>query len=406
MNMKRQFSILCTILPMIIMAQGDFNPQLVEPGKLSVGVNLGTVYDIDITRLNTSYSDRELSSDLSDDPSFSYLVSLNYQTTPSLSIGLNWGSGSIYGKNEFQYWNGEYIQYNFTTQLNIFSLTPKTTAYGSIGIGIIGYTSNRSFIFDDKTFVNKKGESFKTNVSIGLQYQLNDKWLAMIDASYERVADSDFDAWDNLVDPNGFYVDYHNFLYTSVGLRFTLGANENKVEDLQKMIEEFGSIIPTSQDYRNLEENYRAVEEIENLLDRVELRLSELEAQEQAEENKDFETAKFLTEELKGRLFFAANSDAINVTAYPALTDFVKLLEKHPSWSAEIIGYADSDASEEYNLILSKNRAISVVEHLKGLGVSSERLTFAFRGESEPFVENNTKNGKTLNRRVEIITKK
>ena len=172
------------------------------------------------------------------------------------------------------------------------------------------------------------------------------------------------------------------------------------------MIEEFGSIIPTSQDYRNLEENYRAVEGIENLLDRVELRLSELESQKQAEENKDFETAKFLTEELKGRLFFAANSDAINVTAYPALTDFVKLLEKHPSWSAEIIGYADSDASEEYNLILSKNRAISVVEHLKGLGVSSERLTFAFRGENEPFVENNTKNGKTLNRRVEIITKK
>ena len=399
MNMKRQFSILCTILPMIIMAQGDFNTQLVEPGKLSVGVNLGTVYDIDITSLNTSYSDRELSSDLSDDPSFSYLVSLNYQTTPSLSLGLNWGSGSIYGKNEFQYWNGEYIQYNFTTQLNIFSLTPKTTAYGSLGIGIIDYTSNRSFILDDITFLKEEGESIKTNISIGLQYQLNDKLLAMIDASYERVADDGFDSWNE-------GTGYHKFLYTSVGLRFALGANENKVEDLQKMIEEFGSIIPTSQDNRNLEENYRAVEEIENLLDRVELRLSELESQEQAEENKDFETAKFLTEELKGRLFFAANSDEINVTAYPALTDFVKLLEKYPTWSAEIIGYADSDASEEYNLELSKKRAISVVECLKGLGVSSERLTLAFKGESEPFVENNSDDGKTLNRRVEIITKK
>ena len=141
-------------------------------------------------------------------------------------------------------------------------------------------------------------------------------------------------------------------------------------------------------------------------MDRVELRLSELEAQEQAEENRDFETAKFLTEELKGRLFFAKNSDAINVTAYPALTDFVKLLEKHPSWSAEIIGYADSDASEEYNLELSKKRAISVLEYLEGLGVSSERLTLAYKGESEPFEENDSDDGKTLNRRVEIITKK
>ena len=397
--MKRYFSILCTILPMIIMAQGDLNPQLVEPGKLSVGVNFGTVYDTDFSRLDLNDFSRELSSDLSDDPSFSYLVSLNYQTTPSLSFGVNWGWGSIYGKNGIHYFNGDYTQCNFTTQLNIFSLTPKTIAYGSLGIGIIDYTSNRSFIFDDITFLKKDGESIKTNISIGLQYQLNDKLLAMIDASYERVADDGFDSWNE-------GTGYHKFLYTSVGLRFALGANENKVEDLQKMIEEFGSIIPTSQDYRNLEENYRAVEEIENLLDRVELRLSELEAQEQAEENKDFETAKFLTEELKGRLFFAANSDEINITAYPALTDFVKLLEKHPSWSAEIIGYADSDASEEYNLELSKKRAISVVECLKGLGVSSERLTFAFKGESEPFVENNSYDGKTLNRRVEIITKK
>jgi outer membrane protein OmpA-like peptidoglycan-associated protein len=382
------------------MAQGDYKPQLVEPGKLSVGVNVGTVYDTDFSRLDLDDSSKELSSDFSDDPSFSYLVSLNYRTTPSLSFGINWGSGSIYGKNDDHYWNGEYTQYNFTTQLNIFSLTPKTTAYGSLGIGIIDYTASRSFMIGDDIFLEEEGENLKTNISIGLQYQLNDKLLAMIDASYERVIDDGFDGWR--YDDQ----DYRKFFYTSVGLRFTLGANENKVEDLQKMIEEFGSIIPTSQDYRNLEENYRAVEEIENLLDRVELRLSELEAQEQAEENKDFETAKFLTEELKGRLFFATNSDAINVTAYPALTDFVKLLEKHPSWSAEIIGYADSDASEEYNLILSKNRAISVVEHLKSLGVASHRLTLAFRGETNPFVENNTENGKTLNRRVEIITKK
>jgi len=402
--MKQYFSILCAIfLPMIIMAQTELNPQLIDPGKLSVGVNVGTVYDTDFSRLDLNDLSRELSSDLSDDPSFSYLVSLNYQTTPSLSFGVNCGWGSIYGKNGIHYFNGDYTQCNFTTQLNIFSLTPKTTAYGSLGIGIIDYTANRRFIFDDITFLEEEGESIKTNISIGLQYQLNDKLLAMIDASYDRVADDGFDSWDE-------GIGYHKFLYTSVGLRLTLGPNKDKVEDLQKMIEEFGSIIPTSQDYKNLEENhranYRAVEEIENLLDRVELRLSELEAQEQAEENRDFETAKFLTEELKGRLFFAKNSDAINVTAYPALTDFVKLLEKHPSWSAEIIGYADSDASEEYNLELSKKRAISVVEYLEGLGVSSERLTLAYKGESEPFVENDSNDGKTLNRRVEIITKK
>lgn len=251
MNMKRYFSILCAILPMIIMAQEEF-PQLIEPGKLSVGVNLGTVYDTDFSRLDLNDFSKELSSDLADDPSFSYLVSLNYQATPSLSFGANWGSGAIYGKNGIHYFNGEYTQSNFTTQLNIFRISPKTSVYASCGIGIIDYTASRSFVFDDKTFLEEEGESIKTNISCGLEYQVDNKISIVMDASYDRVADDGFDAWS---DETG----YHKFLYTSFGLRFTLGANENKVE------------------------NYRAVEEIENLLNRVELRLSKLETQEQAE---------------------------------------------------------------------------------------------------------------------------
>jgi hypothetical protein len=251
MNMKRYFSILCTILPMIIMAQEEF-PQLIEPGKLSVGVNFGTVYDTDFSRLNLNDLSKELSSDLSDDPSFSYLGSLNYQATPSLSFGANLGWGSIYSSNGVHYFNGDYTQGNFTTQLNIFSLSPKTIVYVGCGIGVIEYTASRSFVFDDKTFLEEEGESIKTNISCGLEYEINDKLSVVMDASYERVADDGFDAWPD-------ETDYHKFLYTSFGLRFTLGANENKVE------------------------NYRAVEEIENLLDRVELRLSKLETQEQAE---------------------------------------------------------------------------------------------------------------------------
>ena len=62
MNMKRYFSILCTIfLPMIIMAQTELNPQLIDPGKLSVGVNVGTVYDTDFSRLDLNDLSRELS---------------------------------------------------------------------------------------------------------------------------------------------------------------------------------------------------------------------------------------------------------------------------------------------------------------------------------------------------------
>ena len=245
--MKKYFSIiLCTVLPMIIMAQEEF-PQLIEPGKLSLGVNLGTVYDTDFSRLDVNDLSKELSSDFSNDPSFSYLVSLNYQATPSLSFGANWGSGDIYGKNGTHYFNGEYTQGNVTPQLNIFSLSPKTTVYVGCGIGGIDYIATRSFLHDDITFLEEEGESMKANISCGLECKVGDKVSIVMDASYERVADDGFDSWNE-------GTGYHKFLYTSFGLRLNLGANkaENKVERLEKMTEEV-SVLP-NQDYRAVED--------------------------------------------------------------------------------------------------------------------------------------------------------
>ena len=230
MNMKKYFSIiLCTVLPMIIMAQEEF-PQLVEPGKLSLGINFGSVFDTDFSRLDITELSKELSSDFADDPSFSYLVSLNYQATPSLSFGANWGAGDIYGKNEIQYFNGEYTQGNVTAQLNIFSLSPKTMVYVGCGIGVIDYIATRSFIYDDITFWEEEGESMKANISCGLEYNVSDKVSVMMDASYERVADDGFDGWS--YDDLG----YHKFLYTSFGLRLSMGSDkaENMVRALTK----------------------------------------------------------------------------------------------------------------------------------------------------------------------------
>lgn len=243
MNMKRYFSILCTILPMVMVAQ-DFEPQWVEPGRLSVGVNLGTVYDTDFSRLNLNDLSAELSSDLSDDPSYSYLLSLNYHVTQSLSFGINWGNGEIYGKNGTQYFNGEFTQTNFSTRLQIISLTPKTTFYGGVGIGIINYTATRSFVFDDVIFLEDEGESIKTSISVGLECKVNDKLSIIADASYDRVADDRFDSWDA-------GLGHHKFLYTSFGLRFSLGKSGDKNVDRSEKIEEFSS--SSMYDYREVE---------------------------------------------------------------------------------------------------------------------------------------------------------
>lgn len=66
-----------------------------------------------------------------------------------------------------------------------------------------------------------------------------------------------------------------------------------------------------------------------------------------------------------------------------------------------VIGYASPPASDEYNLKLSKNRALAVVDKLLSIGIQEHQINLIFRGEV------NTKNGKNvdLSRRVALIVK-
>ena len=68
-----------------------------------------------------------------------------------------------------------------------------------------------------------------------------------------------------------------------------------------------------------------------------------------------------------------------------------------------IIGHTDSDASDQYNLELSKRRAAAVKSYLvQRHGIDPALLATDGRGESEPLVPNTTPANKQLNRRVEV----
>jgi len=68
-----------------------------------------------------------------------------------------------------------------------------------------------------------------------------------------------------------------------------------------------------------------------------------------------------------------------------------------------MIGHTDSQAPEDYNLELSKNRVIAVKEYLSDKGISNSRMKIDWKGETEPIAPNNTENGREKNRRVELI---
>jgi outer membrane protein OmpA-like peptidoglycan-associated protein len=66
-------------------------------------------------------------------------------------------------------------------------------------------------------------------------------------------------------------------------------------------------------------------------------------------------------------------------------------------------GHTDSRASDEYNLDLSQRRASAVMRYLQRAGVENGRLTARGFGESMPIATNDTEDGMSLNRRVELV---
>lgn len=84
------------------------------------------------------------------------------------------------------------------------------------------------------------------------------------------------------------------------------------------------------------------------------------------------------------------------------LDEIAAILNAHPGATISISGYADNRESEDYNLRLSEKRADYVINYLKKKGVTTTKIEKSFFGKSKPIADNNTSEGRSLNRRVEI----
>ena len=68
-----------------------------------------------------------------------------------------------------------------------------------------------------------------------------------------------------------------------------------------------------------------------------------------------------------------------------------------------VVGHTDSVGPEAFNQTLSERRAQSVADYLADEGgVRREVMRVSGRGEAEPMADNNTDEGRRLNRRVVI----
>jgi OOP family OmpA-OmpF porin len=106
--------------------------------------------------------------------------------------------------------------------------------------------------------------------------------------------------------------------------------------------------------------------------------------------------------ELQG-VHFDTDKSTLKPQSIAILDAAVKTLGDHGTIRVEVAGHTDSTASDAYNQSLSERRAKVVYEYLTSHGISSDRMTWAGYGESQPIADNDTAAGRAQNRRTELI---
>jgi outer membrane protein OmpA-like peptidoglycan-associated protein len=103
-------------------------------------------------------------------------------------------------------------------------------------------------------------------------------------------------------------------------------------------------------------------------------------------------------------ILFDVNSYTILPESNGVLSEIAGILTKHPSLKIKIVGHTDSDGNDAANLELSKKRAAAVKQSLvTNFSIDAGRIESDGAGESQPVRDNNSKEGKANNRRVEFI---
>ena len=105
---------------------------------------------------------------------------------------------------------------------------------------------------------------------------------------------------------------------------------------------------------------------------------------------------------LDSGVLFDVDKYDVRPKAEEVLKNLAIVLKEMDVKNFEIDGHTDSDASDEYNQVLSEKRANSVKNFLVSQGVTADITTKGY-GESKPVASNDTAEGKQKNRRVEII---
>jgi outer membrane protein OmpA-like peptidoglycan-associated protein len=102
-------------------------------------------------------------------------------------------------------------------------------------------------------------------------------------------------------------------------------------------------------------------------------------------------------------VYFETGKTVISINSKPYLNIIGKMLLKYPKLQIEVAGHTDNVGGTDYNIGLSQGRSASVRDYLTmTYPALSSTLSAHGYGMSMPKADNNTKEGRQSNRRVEL----
>ncbi len=107
--------------------------------------------------------------------------------------------------------------------------------------------------------------------------------------------------------------------------------------------------------------------------------------------------------EFNEKILFDFNESVLKTKSEKSMRNFIAVLKNYPDTDIEIQGHTDNVGTSSYNQLLSEKRATTVRSYLNNNNIDSRRMNVKGFGEMYPKVENDTKNHRSQNRRVEFL---
>lgn len=103
------------------------------------------------------------------------------------------------------------------------------------------------------------------------------------------------------------------------------------------------------------------------------------------------------------KVLFDSGSSTLRNESKNLMGTLAKVLIEKTNNQISVEGHTDNIGSKALNLKLSEDRAVTVKRELVSRGVPEKRIITKGLGFSSPKADNNTEEGRSLNRRTEII---